>query len=100
MSEERTAEHLQAIFDGATAWDTISRRRLAHRLAGIEADADLEVNQFRAVQQAIRESPALAAALEAGGFHDLAGRETRRVDPETGALIQAFNRLIESRWKP
>lgn len=103
MTEELLSERLEAVLTGSSAaesWDPISRRRLAHRLAEIERDADLEVHQFRALQQAVRESPDLKHALDAAGFPGLADRDTRRVNPETGLLIQAFNRLIEGGWEP
>lgn len=107
MTEELLTERLEAVLtglrgapSGAAAWDPTSRRRLAHRLAEIERDAELEVHQFRALQQAVRESQALAEALDVAGFPGLADRDTRRVNPETGALIQAFNRLIEGGWGP
>lgn len=100
MTEELLAARLQVAFGLATGWDETSRRRLSYRLSQIEPDADREVHQFRALQQAIRECPALAAALDTAGFTNLAERDTRRVDLETGAWIQAFNRLVDARWKP
>lgn len=100
MTEELLTERLEAVLTEIGAWDPTSRRRLAHRLAEIERDAELEVHQFRALQQAVRESTALRNALDAAGFPGLADRDTRRVNPETGLLIQAFNRLIEGGWEP
>jgi len=100
VSEEELATHLRAVLDGATAWDRVARRRLAHRIAQIDSDADREVHQFRALQQAVREAAPLAKAFDAAGLAGLADLDTRRVAPSTGALIQAFNRLAESGWAP
>lgn len=100
MTEEELAIHLRAALDGARAWDAVSRRRLAHRIAQIDAGPDREVHQLRALQQAVRESAPLAKALGAAGFSGIADLDTRRVAPATGALIQAFNRLVESGWGP
>lgn len=100
MTEEELAEHLRAALDGAGAWDPVSRRRLAHRISQIDPGPDREVHQLRALQQAIRESAPLAKALTAAGLPGIADLDTRRVAPATGALIQAFNRLVESGWRP
>ncbi len=100
MTEEALAAHLQATLAGAENWDLVSRKRLAHRLSSIEAGPEREVHQFRALQQAARECAPLVIALDAAGLLGLTGLDTRKVAPTTGALIQAFNRLIESGWGP
>lgn len=98
MTEDELATLLRSTLDGAAAWDRVSRRRLAHRIAHIDSDADREVHQFRALQQAARESAPLGKAFDAAGLPGLADLDTRRVAPTTGALVQAFNRLVESGW--
>lgn len=100
MTEVELAETLRSTLGNVGGWDSVSRRRLAHRLSQIEPGPDREVHQLRALQQAIRESAPLAKALTAAGLPGIADLDTRRVAPATGALIQAFNRLVESGWEP
>lgn len=100
MSEGKAATRLQAIFDGAEDWEFLLRKKLARKLREVPAGPEAEVEQFRCLQAAVRESPALAAAFDTAGFESLATWDSRRIDPETGALIQAFNHLIEAGWTP
>lgn len=99
-TEPDTAAQLQAAFQSAAGWTPLQRRALTRHLMELRADAEVEVNQFRCLQRAVRESPALDAALAAAGFAGIATRDTRRVAPDTGAILQAFNRLIEDGWEP
>lgn len=99
-TELETADQLEAAFAAASGWTPLQRRALTRHLMELRADAEVEVNQLRCLQRAVRESPALDAALDAAGFVGVAARDTRRVDAATGSLIQAFNRLIERGWEP
>lgn len=99
-TELETANRLEAAFAAASGWTPLQRRALTRHLMELRADAEVEVNQLRCLQRAVRESPALDAALTAAGFPGVATCDTRRVAPGTGALIQAFNFLIERGWEP
>jgi hypothetical protein len=99
-SMDELAARLQAAFLAASGWKTLERAALLRHLMDLRADAEVEVNQMRCLQRAVRTSPALAATLEAHGFTNIAQRDTRRVDADTGSLIQAFNHLIEQGWEP
>lgn len=98
MTETALAEQIEAAFIAAEDWDYSQRRKLARKLSEIERSPETEVEQFRLLQAAVRDSPALAEAFDASGFESLATWDTRRVTAETGAFIQAFNRLVESGW--
>ena len=99
-STSELAAQLEVAFREASAWTALERGVLLRRLMELRADADVEVNQLRCLQRSVKESPALDAALTARGFGDVAKRNTLNVDAETGALIQAFNFLIEQGWEP
>ncbi len=94
------AGRLEVAFGEASAWTALERGVLLRRLMELRADAEVEVNQLRCLQRSVKESPALDAALTARGFGNIAKRDTRKVDAETGSLIQAFNFLIEQGWEP
>jgi len=100
VSTSELAAQLEVTFREASAWTARERAVLLRRLMELRADADVEVNQLRCLQRSVRESPELDAALTAHGFGEVAERDTRKVDAETGALIQAFNHLIEQGWEP
>lgn len=77
-----------------------SVRRLRIRLAELGEDAKDELIQFRHLIRACREDAELTAAFVEVGLGDLnrfAGANL--LDPELGALVQAFNHLIEQRWR-
>jgi hypothetical protein len=74
-------------------------RRLRTRLRELGANARDEVAQFRLLQKALRESPELAKALHDKGFGDLTAVDPRAPGPVGGALVQAFNRFVETRWR-
>lgn len=74
-------------------------RRLRVRLRDLGDNARDEGAQFRALQRAVRESPELAKAFSDRGFGDVTLVDPRRPGPVGGALIQAFNRLVETRWE-
>ena len=74
-------------------------KKLRVRVRDLGPDRGDEVQQFRQLQKACRELPALALALRDAGFGDVAAVDARVPDPKTGALVQAFNRFIEARWE-
>jgi hypothetical protein len=47
----------------------------------------------------VRESPELAKAFSDKGFGDLTAVDPRNPGPLGGAVVQAFNRLVEDRWE-
>lgn len=74
-------------------------RKLRVRLRELGDNARDEVAQFRQLQRAVRESPALAKAFSDKGFGDLTAVDPRNPGPLGGAVVQAFNRLVEGRWE-
>lgn len=70
-------------------------RRLAVRVRELGENQLDEAMQLRPLQRACAEEPALAAALREAGFGEVATMDTRHVTAETGALVQAWNRVIE-----
>ncbi len=73
-------------------------RHLHTRVRDLGADALDEVEQFRQLQKACRELPALNDALVAAGLPDVAKAAIHPVVPEVGAVVQAFNRVVEEVW--
>lgn len=96
MTEEEVATALHAALAQFEATPVI--KRLRQRLRDLGGHAKDEIEQFRQLQRACRESPEVAAALRDAGLGDVATRDSRQVDAETGALVQGFNRMIEARW--
>jgi hypothetical protein len=74
-------------------------RKLRVRLRELGDNARDEVAQFRQLQRAVRESPELAKAFSDKGFGDLTAVDPRNPGPLGGAVVQAFNRLVEERWE-
>lgn len=74
-------------------------RRLRTRLRDLGDDVRDETAQFKLLQRAVTESPELAKALHDKGFGDITKVDLRRPGPVGGALVQAFNRLVETRWE-
>lgn len=74
-------------------------KRLRVRLRELGDNARDETAQFRALQRAVKESPELAKSFRDKGFGDITQVDPRSPGPVGGALIQAFNRLVESRWE-
>ena len=74
-------------------------KRLRLRVRELGDDQRDEVLQFKQLQRACRESPELLQAFAAAGFGDLTKADARAPDAKTGAVIQAFNRFVESRWE-
>ena len=98
MSEDQVAAHLREIF---TAFDGDPvLRRLRVRLRDLGPNANDEVEQFRLLQHACRESPELAKAIESAALGDVSRMNPRKVDAQTGALVQGFNALVEDLWEP
>jgi hypothetical protein len=95
-----TATLLESAFLAAVNWGDLERRALVRHLMELRADAEVEVNQFRCLQRAVRGNAALDAELTARGFADVAKRNTLVVDAGTAELIQALNYLIEQGWEP
>ena len=74
-------------------------KRLRLRVRELGDDQRDELLQFKQLQRACRESPELLDAFKAAGFGDLTKADARSPDAPTGAVIQAFNRFVESRWE-
>lgn len=74
-------------------------RKLRVRLRELGPNARDEVAQFRHLQRAARESVELAKSLHDKGFGDVTAVDPRNPGPLGGALVQAFNRLVETRWE-
>ena len=74
-------------------------KRLRLRVRELGDDQRDEVMQFKQLQRACRESPAVLAAFEAIGLGDLTKANARAPDAKTGAVIQAFNRFVEAPWE-
>lgn len=74
-------------------------RRLKLRLRELGPNARDEVAQFRLLQRAARESQDLSKSLGDKGFGDITAVDPRNPGPLGGALVQAFNRLVEARWE-
>lgn len=74
-------------------------RKLRVRLRELGDNARDEVAQFRQLQRAVRESPELAKSFSDKGFGDLTAVDPRNPGPLGGAVVQAFNRLVEERWE-
>lgn len=74
-------------------------RKLRVRLRELGDNARDEVAQFRQLQRAVRESPELAKAFSDKGFGDLTAVDPRNPGRLGGAVVQAFNRLVEDRWE-
>lgn len=74
-------------------------RKLRLRLRELGDNARDAVAQFRQLQRAARESPELAKAFSDKGFGDLTAVDPRNPGPLGGAVVQAFNRLVEDRWE-
>ncbi len=74
-------------------------RKLRVRLRELGDNARDEVAQFRQLQRAVRESPELAKSFSDKGFGDLTAVDPRNPGPLGGAVVQAFNRLVEDRWE-
>lgn len=96
MTEEEVATALHAALAKFEATPAIKRLRV--RLRELGAHVKDETEQLRQLQKACRESPEIAAALRDAGFGDVATRNARQVDAETGALVQGFNRMVETHW--
>lgn len=97
VAEAQLAAFLQSLIEQHADAPPIKRLRVRVRELGPN-DRD-EVQQFRQLQKACRELPELAQALAAAGYGEVAALDPRRPDPKTGALVQAFNRFVESRWE-
>lgn len=74
-------------------------RKLRVRLRELGDNARDEVAQFRQLQRAVRESPELAKSFSDKGFGDITAVDPRNPGPLGGAVVQAFNRLVEERWE-
>ncbi len=79
--------------------DLPAMRRLRLRLDELGDDHRDEVRQFRLLQRACREDADVVGALDSIGWTDVAGRGTVPMDAETGAMVQAFNAMVERFWE-
>jgi len=79
--------------------DLPALRRLRIRLDEAGENSLNEVRQFRLLQKACREDGAVQEALDVVGWSAVAGRPTVGGTAETGAMIQAFNTMIERHWE-
>lgn len=98
MDEHVAATRLAEVLERFDGTPTI--RRLVIRVRELGDNVLDEVSQLRPLQKACREDAALAAALGAAGFGDVAALDTRHLTEQGGAVVQAFNRLIEERQGP
>ena len=101
VDDTRTEIELAAVLDEVIEQFTEpgTLRRLKRRVRELGAEVRDEVQQFRLLQRACDESRDLGRALATSGLGIVASMDTRRVSPETGRLIQAFNRLVEEKWR-
>jgi hypothetical protein len=93
--EEALADRLHAALEGVSSLSAV--RRLRIRMAELDPNSLDEVRQYRQLQRAVREEPALQDALDGLGWPDVAERHPV-TDPSVGPLVQAFNRMIEEHW--
>jgi len=97
-NEHELADQLFDMLGGLDDPKVVARLKLRVRDLGPRIKD--EVRQFRQLQKACRESAPLASALEARGFPEVTRMNPARPGPEGGTLIQAFNRMVETRWEP
>lgn len=94
MSEIETARLIANILGDHA--DDAEVRRLRIRVHDLGENQTDEWAQFRQLQKACRASPALSAAFEA----EFGKLEVMSIgNPEAGAVVQGFNRLIEEDWE-
>ena len=70
-------------------------KRMRMRLRDMGKNVSNEQAQFRVLQRACRESAELDAELTQAGFPSVATMNTILPEPQTAALIQAFNGTVE-----
>jgi hypothetical protein len=70
-------------------------KRIRMRLREMGKNVSNEQAQFRVLQRACRESAELDAQLTEAGFAGVAMMNTIVPEPQTAALIQAFNGMVE-----
>ncbi len=70
-------------------------KRLRMRLREMGKNVTNEQAQFRVLQKACREDAGLNAQLTEAGFPDIPMMNTIVPQPQTAALIQAFNGMVE-----
>lgn len=81
-------------FDGSVGF-----KRLRVRVRELGDNQRDEVAQFKLLQRACRENPEVLTAFAEAGFGDLTKANPRAPDAKTGAVIQSFNRFIETVWE-
>jgi hypothetical protein len=72
---------------------------LRMRLRDMGKNVSNEQAQFRILQKACRESTELDAELTEAGFPGVAMMNTIVPEPQTAALIQAFNTMVERHYE-
>ncbi len=70
-------------------------KRLRMRLREMGKNVTNEQAQFRILQRACRESAELEARLAEAGFPGIPMMNTIVPEPQTAALIQSFNAMVE-----
>jgi hypothetical protein len=96
-TENELSAALAAILERFTA--TVIFKRLRVRIRELGDNQRDEIAQFKQLQRACREAPDLSKAFVDAGFGDLTKADARAPDAKTGAVVQAFNRFVESRWE-
>ncbi len=96
-NEHADAEALQAIITRYEGQPVM--RRLHIRIGDLGQNQRDEVRQFRFLQRACRESADLAGELADADFGQVATMNPLVIAPETGRIVQAFNRMIEDYWE-
>lgn len=74
-------------------------RRMRLRIRELGENAKDEQAQFRVLKRACRDEPALAERLMKRGFPNPLDVNSRVPEGLEGALIQAFNHVIERDWE-
>ena len=95
--ETALAARLHAVLEPFLGAAAVKRIRFRLRDMG-DNQAD-EVAQLRLLQRACREDPALSQAFVDAGLGRIGDRVLVPADAETGRLVQAFNRMVETWWE-
>ena len=74
-------------------------RKLRIRLREMGKNVSNEQKQFRTLQRACAEDPAIGRSLADVGFEDVASLTMLPPDERTADLIQAFNEMVERYWE-
>lgn len=97
QDERKLARMLHDVLEGFDHSHAV--RRIRFRLRDMGENQLDEVAQLRLIQRACREEPALSAAFVTAGFPAIEDLPLSPPTPETGKLVQAFNRMVETWWE-